>query len=512
MNSNSFIQVLVVLLSLSNTEANYCNILSKEFQQEDVAHRCNEIHTAVVKALQDSDVYQYILHEVFGINAFHRPPTAIIFHYVVKIITDESITSGNRTIDNHFIGPVEVARLDKNDNIACEKESNCTFDIGWSSASIYTFVRPEFILSLQPAWFLNSLKFSINEHVGFSRNVTLHVPLQRHSLPINTTAHEIMHSLQHATAKVTTVIIYTLSIILLLCFLLQIKANNASLTYIWKPISKTDPMNFIEIIYTMVVLTISSVSIVFLFYIIPYSKSDELCEQYPLVWIGFVVQWWSSIGLEIYHAKETYDHSIYGNMRILIMVVAQPVIDIICLFIFLCMRKCRKPPKTLKAVAYYAMIITFSWSLLRKLIMVLFYAFVYAAEPISTIGIVAFGVIFTVVWSYLSKGVYEKVLTINTSCVKWLFLIVFGLIDVFIYFSINAITYFAIMVYITFLNSLPKSPADGLVLKLICAFIPSLLAAGFTFCLKRWEPHDPAHETVPDPVGQRRDDYEQIQS
>ena len=194
-----------MLLSLSITEANYCNLLSKEFQQEDVAQRCDKIHRAVVKALQKNHVYKYILHEVFGINAFHQPPTSIIFHYVVKIVRSESISSGNDH-GNFIIGPVESAILDKNDNIiACEKENNCTFDIGWSSVSINTFVRPDFILSLQPAWFLNSLKFSIHEHVGFSRNVTLHVSIQSPNLPKNktVTAHEIMHSLQLATAKVT---------------------------------------------------------------------------------------------------------------------------------------------------------------------------------------------------------------------------------------------------------------------------------------------------------------------
>ena len=200
----------VVLLTISNTEANHCTILGKEFQQDDIAHRCNKIHKAVVKALQKNDVYQYVLYEVFGINSFHRPPTSIIFHYVVKIITAESITSGNIDHDYRITRSIESARLDENDNVVCEKEGDCIFDVGWSSASIYTFVRPEFILSLQPAWFLNSLKFSIHEHVGFSRNVTLHVPLQKQSLPVNTTAHEIMHSLQHATAKVIIIIIMLL--------------------------------------------------------------------------------------------------------------------------------------------------------------------------------------------------------------------------------------------------------------------------------------------------------------
>jgi hypothetical protein len=119
------------------------------------------------------------------------------------IITDESIApiaTHHRYTSHILSGSTDGA---KTDNVACEKERNCsTFSIGWSSASIYTFVRPEFILSLQPAWFLNSLKFSIHEHVGFSREVTLHVSLRNRSLPVNTTEHEIKHSLEHATAKV----------------------------------------------------------------------------------------------------------------------------------------------------------------------------------------------------------------------------------------------------------------------------------------------------------------------
>ena len=259
----------------------------------------------------------------------------------------------------------------------------------------------------------------------------------------------------------------------------------------------------------MVVLIVSLVSIIFLLYVIPYSKSDEFCEQYPLVWIGFTVQWLSSIGLEIYHTKETYDRSIYGKMRISIMVIGQPVIDILCMIIvFICVHKCRDSPEILKT-AYYVTIITFGWSLLRQLIMLSFFIFVDVVEPISTIGIVAFGVIFTVMWSYLSKGVYKKVLTIDTSYIKLPLLIIFGLIDIFVYFSINAITYFVIMVYITFLNSLPKSPED-ILLKLVCAFIPPLLAAGFTFGLKWWAPQNETAPETPDPVGQRRDGYEQV--
>ena len=155
------------------------------------------------------------------------------------------------------------------------------------------------------------------------------------------------------------------------------------------------------------------------------------------------MQWVCSMGLEIYHTKETYGDSIYTNMRISITVIGQLVIDILCiiiilcmLIVFVCMYKCRDSPVTLKT-AYYVAIVTFGWSLLRQLIMLLFYALVYTAESISTIGIVAFGVIFTIIWSYRSKRVYNKVLTINDCYVKWLLLTVYGFIDMFVYFSIN---------------------------------------------------------------------------
>ena len=117
--------------------------------------------------------------------------------------------------------------------------------------------------------------------------------------------------------------------------------------------------------------------------------------------------------------------------------------------------------------------------------MLLFFVLVYFTEPISTVGIVTFGVIFAFMWSYLSKFVYKKVLAIGTNSIKYPVLITYTLVDVFVYFSINALTYFAIMMYITFLNSLPKAPVDSLI-KLICAFLPSLLAAAFSVYLKKW--------------------------
>lgn len=190
---------LLVLLSLSFTKANDCNIFSSEFQSEGIADRCVQIHKAVRKAFWSNEVNKYTLDEAFKTSSHHRPPTAVIVHYEVQI---KSAIGHGRNLAGAAsdIDPV------RDDHIACEGKGNCTLNVGWSSANVYTFIRPEFVLSLQPAWFLNSLKFSIHEHFGFMREITFYIDLQKDDLPTNTTTHELKHSLEHITAKVTKVL------------------------------------------------------------------------------------------------------------------------------------------------------------------------------------------------------------------------------------------------------------------------------------------------------------------
>ena len=195
---------LIVLLSLTFTKANhlYCNIFSYEF--EGAASDCIQIHKAVREALRANDVNKYILDEVFSPNSHYHPPTALVIHYKVQITSIRNDEFIHSVLPNE--GDFDVLSPDGNDFSICEGEkNNCTIDVGWSSASIYTFIRPEFILSLQPAWFLCSLKFSISEHFGFSREITLHLDILKSDLPVNTTIDELKHSLEQVTAKVTII-------------------------------------------------------------------------------------------------------------------------------------------------------------------------------------------------------------------------------------------------------------------------------------------------------------------
>ena len=150
------------------------------------------MYEAVKRALWSNDVNKYILDEAFSPSSFHHPPTAMIIHYKVQMTETDEL--GTRSIIVPARSPAKESSItyhgeifkkslsdsavrDTNENIVCNKES-CTISIGWSSASVYTFIRPKFMLSLQPAWFLSSLNFSIHWHFGFPREITLHIGIQ----------------------------------------------------------------------------------------------------------------------------------------------------------------------------------------------------------------------------------------------------------------------------------------------------------------------------------------------
>ena len=136
--------------------------------------------------------------------------------------------------------------------------------------------------------------------------------------------------------------------------------------------------------------------------------------------------------------------------------------------------------------------------------MLFFFIAVYPTEIVSTVGFVALGIIITFIWAYLSKRVYKTVLSINSLAKKCLLFLLYAPIDTFVYFSINIITYYylVIMVYITFLNTLQTSPDSmSLIFQIIFSFLPPILAAAFTHALNMWMKRS----------RNPRDDYERIE-
>ena len=173
------------------------NVFSSEFPSESIGHRCVHIHKAVRNSFWSNEINNYTLNEAFKTSSRHRHPTAIIIHYEVQIMYH---ASRNMAQINHPL------KLDGKDHFACEGKGSCTINIGWSSASIYTFIRPDFILSLQPAWFLSSLNFSIHENFGFLNEITFYIHLQYELISeMKITTYELKHSLEQITAKVTKV-------------------------------------------------------------------------------------------------------------------------------------------------------------------------------------------------------------------------------------------------------------------------------------------------------------------
>ena len=249
----------------------------------------------------------------------------------------------------------------------------------------------------------------------------------------------------------------------------------------------------------MIELIMSLVSIIFLLYIIPYNKWRNLQEQYPSVWLGLALQWFGSIGLEIYLLRETYDHHFYGKMRIAMLIV-EPALDVLCMiFVFAYVYKNSKPSQAV----FCAMIVTFSWSMLRQLISLFFFTPVYPIEIVSTVGIVAFGITIAFMWAHFSKTHCETGQSDNdhdvsdtnnantVCCIQVCMSILIYALNTFAYFSIIIVTYFLIILYITFLNSFQTSPDNiSLVFMIIFSFLPPILAAAFEHTLEKWTKKD----------------------
>lgn len=203
---------------LSSTKENSCNIFSYKFEER--ADGCIQTHEVVNRALWSNDVNKYILNEALSPNSRHHPPMAMIIHYRVQITESEDLNgihsiptrglldenrttySGNIISDSKKLLSDNYVS-DTDDNIKCKTETDCTISIGWSSASVYAFIRPKFMLSLQPAWFLSSLNFSIHKHFGFPREITLHIKIRNGDLPVNTPIYELQYPLEQVTAKVS---------------------------------------------------------------------------------------------------------------------------------------------------------------------------------------------------------------------------------------------------------------------------------------------------------------------
>ena len=249
----------------------------------------------------------------------------------------------------------------------------------------------------------------------------------------------------------------------------------------------------------MIVLVLKVVPIIVLlliYVLLPctYTKKqlDHLYEQCPSVWTGLALLWMANIGLEVCHIAEIEDRGFYRKMRIA-MLVAQPFFDASCIGIVFFYKHVREQKPCLE-VAYCAALITFGWALLRQLISLFFFTAVYPVEIISTIGIVAFGIIIAFMCAYCSKRLCEAWQSDNDGNdnakrnfgTKYLIILIINhILITFVYFFIIVITYFLIMLYITFLNSFQKSPGS-LFLQIIFAFLPSILAAAFTFALEKW--------------------------
>lgn len=180
---NLLLLLTPVLFSAVGAE-DQCSVFNKEFENN--AGWCIQIFRALQNALWNNDENTYIIDEVFFNHHWHSP-SVVDITYKVQIIEDEH--DENTTLWTNC-----------NDDSA----QGCTIQVGWSSTSIYKFIRPEYLLSLQPAWFLSSIHFSTNYHFGFKRQIILHIQINDFPQKIKKGT-ELKFPLEKITAKVIIV-------------------------------------------------------------------------------------------------------------------------------------------------------------------------------------------------------------------------------------------------------------------------------------------------------------------
>ena len=257
------------------------------------------------------------------------------------------------------------------------------------------------------------------------------------------------------------------------------KTSNVSSTYLWKPSSGGNEVTFIEVIFLVIVFLSLLVFAIFLCPI-PYNKLGYLYEKYTSVWVGAMIQGIGHFGLEVSHTILTYEESYYSSMRILICIqVLLACLTIFFYYMYLILRK--KQPHS--KAAYCAIITIFGLCLVCQIIPLIFFMAIYPIEIISTVGLVALGEVIIFTWASMSKRLTQRL-----STKKCYYLL--SVICSFLYVPINVVMYFVIVLYITFLNSLQKSP-DSQIIQLIFALLPPTATAIFSYVLDKWIKESP---------------------
>ena len=207
--------ILVVYLITCPVVTGTCDVHNSA---ETNLQRCSEIQKCVNQALISDERNMYVLEKVFR-SSNPRPAVAVIINYYLRWteITTQANSSGNGLLNE------EIQRENgfgsgsgSGENLTNHTESVDTGDnnnmiqtlevqIGWSSSGIYTAVRPEILLSLQPGLLLFYAGFAIDNY-GYPKTTDLYLNLSQCNLPSHTNYanynEELKEALEHLTMRV----------------------------------------------------------------------------------------------------------------------------------------------------------------------------------------------------------------------------------------------------------------------------------------------------------------------
>lgn len=206
--------VLVVYLTACPMVTGTCDVYDST---ETKLRQCSEIQKCVKQALISDEKNMYVLEKVYRISNPRRAVAVIInYHLRWTEITTQANSSGDGLLNE------EIQRENgfgsgsgSGENLTNHTESIDTGDnnmiqtlevqIGWSSSGIYTVVRPEILISLQPGFLLLFAGFAIG-NLGFPKTIDLYLNLSQCNLPSYTNYanynEELKEALEHLTMRV----------------------------------------------------------------------------------------------------------------------------------------------------------------------------------------------------------------------------------------------------------------------------------------------------------------------
>ena len=199
--------LLLILIPVTSTLANHCDVFNPHFWEE--ADGCIQIQEAVRNTFNRSKYNSYIIESLFYSHHVSTPTALIVnFNFSKSIVENRDDIKADHyksLLLKHYETPIishpNHHSVTEENDVECTN-GTCTISVGWTSSSIYSFIRPVILLSMQPAWFLCALHFSVHEHFGYPKQVTVHMDFHPEELPENTSTEELRYHLEQLTSQV----------------------------------------------------------------------------------------------------------------------------------------------------------------------------------------------------------------------------------------------------------------------------------------------------------------------